>query len=500
MTAIITEKFRQHNADQFFESFSETSGNAYYLFIGKTTSFTTGTSGGTDGAPPTPTDGVGEEYYVWDDMIAAKKITSSFISYALPRRDWTNGTIYDMYSHDISSSNTATSGATNIYDSTFFFMTSDYRVYKVIDNNGGIAFSGSAPTSEATGPFESGGYILQYMYSLSSSEIDKYLTTDFMPVSTNSTVSAAATGGAISSLIITGGSGYTNGTYYAAIYGDGTSQGTSSGGTVRITISNGSIQSFGVNTGTDTTVLAGGAAYTYATVNLATGYTFSDTSLSSASSVGSGTGGQIKVVISPKGGHGFDAIAEMGGHYLMMNTTLTQAEGDDFTVANDFRRVGLVVDPFEYNSSTLATSSTARQTYAVSLSSVSGTFDADEKITQATTGAIGKVVDWDSSLSILYYQQERFGDYGTNSSTGGYVAFSGANQITGATSAAYGTPNASADSAVTLAGGSATITFADGYANPELEPDSGNIIYIENRKPISRASDQTEDIKLIVEF
>ena len=147
MTAIITEKFRQHNADQFFESFSETSGNAYYLFIGKTTSFTTGTSGGTDGAPPTPTDGVGEEYYVWDDMIAAKKITSSFISYALPRRDWTNGTIYDMYSHDISSSNTATSGATNIYDSTFFFMTSDYRVYKVIDNNGGIAFSGSAPTS-----------------------------------------------------------------------------------------------------------------------------------------------------------------------------------------------------------------------------------------------------------------------------------------------------------------------------------------------------------------
>ena len=102
-------------------------------------------------------------------------------------------------------------------------------------------------------------------------------------------------------------------------------------------------------------------------------------------------------------------------------------------------------------------------------------------------------------MGILYYQQERFGDYGTNGTTGGYVAFSGANQVTGATSAAYGTPDASADSAVTLAGG-ATITFTDGYANPELDPDSGDIIYIENRKPISRASDQTEDIKLIVEF
>ena len=31
-------------------------------------------------------------------------------------------------------------------------------------------------------------------------------------------------------------------------------------------------------------------------------------------------------------------------------------------------------------------------------------------------------------------------------------------------------------------------------------PDSGNIIYLENRKPIQRASDQTEDIKIIIEF
>ena len=498
MTAIITEKFRQHNATQFFESFSEASGNTYYLFIGKSTPFTTGTSGGSDGAPPTPTDGIGEEFYVWDDMIAAKNITSSFITFALPRRDWVNGTIYDQYHHAVSTSNPATSGATNIFDSTFFFMTSDYRVYKVLDNASGTAFSGSAPTSESSVPFESGGYVLQYMYSLSSSEIEKYLTTDFMPVSTNTTVSAAATDGKISSLKVTGGSGYTNGTYYAAVYGDGTSQGTSSGAIVRITVASGSIQSFGLTAGTDTTIHAGGAGYTYGKVNLASGYTFSDTSLSTAANMG-GSGGIIEVIVSPKGGHGFNAIEELGGHYLMMNATLTQSEGDDFTVANDFRRVGLLVDPYLYGTSTVSTLSTARQTYALKLTSISGTFDADEKISQTSTGAIGKVVDWDSSLGILYYQQERFGDYGTNGTTGGYVAFSGANQVTGATSAAYGTPDASADSAVTLAGG-ATITFTDGYANPELDPDSGDIIYIENRKPISRASDQTEDIKLIVEF
>ena len=71
--------------------------------------------------------------------------------------------------------------------------------------------------------------------------------------------------------------------------------------------------------------------------------------------------------------------------------------------------------------------------------------------------------------------------------------------MTGASSGATGTPDSTADTAVTLTNGS-TITFSDGYANPELQADSGNIIYQENRRPISRATDQTEDIKLIVEF
>ena len=79
------------------------------------------------------------------------------------------------------------------------------------------------------------------------------------------------------------------------------------------------------------------------------------------------------------------------------------------------------------------------------------------------------------------------------------MAFSGANVVTGATSSATGTPDSSADSAVTLTGGN-TITFTDGYANPELAADSGDVIYVEHRKPISRSSDQVEDIKVIVEF
>ena len=498
MSAIITEKFRQHNATQFFESFSESSKSLYYLFIGKATAFTTATTTGSDSSPPTPADAVGEiEYYAWDSMLAAKNIASSDITYALPRRNWTNGTTYDMYEHNISSSNTSTSGASNLYDSTFYFLTSDNRVYKVLDNNSGTAYSGSEPTSESTSPFALGGYVLKYMYSITSSEAAKYLTTDFMPVSTDTTVSAAATDGKIESLSITAGSGYTNGTYYAAVYGDGTNAGGASGAIVRITVSGGAIASFGLTAGTDTTIHAAGAGYTYGTVNLSSGYTFSDSSLSSASAMG-GSGGAVDVIISPKNGHGYDAVVELGGHYVMTATTLTQAENDDLTTANDFRQVGIVVDPTTYGTTTVATSSTARQTFIVKMSSSSGTFEVDEKISQASTGAIGKVVEWDSTRSLLYYQQERFGDFGTNSTTGDNSAFSGANLITGATSSATGTPSTTTET-VTLAN-SNTVALTTGYANPELQPDSGNIIYLENRKPISRSSDQTEDIKVIIEF
>ena len=499
MSAIITEKFRQHNANQFHESFTEAAASTYYLFIGKATPFTSGTTGGNDTIPPTPADDISSEFYRWDSMIAAKKVGSTDISFALPRTNWVNGTVYSMYKDNISASNLSANGATNLFDSNFYFITSAFRVYKVLDNNGGAAYSGSEPTSESTSTFALGGYVLKYMYTVSASDATKFLTTDYMPVSTNSTVSAAAVDGKIESLSVTGGSGYTDGTYYAAVYGDGTSAGTSSGAIVSIKVSGGAIQGFGLSSGTDTILHAGGNGYTFGSVNLGSAYIFSDTALTSSSSLGGGSGGAVNVIISPKSGHGNDAVAELGGHYVMTNTTLTQAENDDITTANDFREVGLVVDPTTFGTSTISSIATGRMTYVVKMSTSSGTFDVDETITQATTGAVGRVVEWDSSRSLLYYHQERFGSYGTNSTTGAYAAFSGTTTVTGGTSGATGTPSNTASETVTLAN-SNTLTLTSGYANPELQPDSGNIVYLENRKPIQRSSDQTEDIKIIIEF
>ena len=122
-----------------------------------------------------------------------------------------------------------------------------------------------------------------------------------------------------------------------------------------------------------------------------------------------------------------------------------------------------------------------------------GNYQVDEKITQASTGANGTVVEWDSTNRILYYVQEKYSSYGLDSS-GNLTAFSGANAVTGSSSGAAFTPSTG------TSGTTNGVVFASGYAVPELSRDTGEIIYVENRRAISRASDQTEDIKVVVEF
>ena len=128
MAAIVTNKFRIHNAEQFKESFSEASPNVYYMILGRPQAFATSTRGdsrtdneGTDSAPITPVDDVTREFYDFDDSLAAKKITTSDTAYVIPRRNWTTGTTYDYYRPDYGSrvtggttTQSANSGATTL--------------------------------------------------------------------------------------------------------------------------------------------------------------------------------------------------------------------------------------------------------------------------------------------------------------------------------------------------------------------------------------------------
>ena len=486
MPAIITDRFRIHNSEQFSEAFSEASGNTFYLGIGRPQAFATSTRGdartnneGTDTSPVTPADNVNSQHFPFDDMLAAKKITSTDVTFAIPRRNWATGTTYDIYRHDYgeyatgtTTAITANGGASTLHDAAFYVLTTDRNVYKCLDNDGNTA-STVEPTGTSTSILSTAdGYKWKYMYTLSASQQSNFLSTDFMAVATNSTVSSAAVDGAINVCKIkTAGAGGTDGTHTGiAIRGDGSS------GTVSVTVTSGAV--------TAVTVTNAGTGYTFGTISNAQIVAAGATSL---------TGAEIDVIIEPKGGHGFNAVEELGGFYVMMNTSLEGTESSntsDFSVANDFRKISLIRDPNSGGSA--ATATTLRGTKAVNLSGVTGTFTVDEEINQATTGAVGKVVEWDSVNSILYYIQTRHTDEGIDSN-GDQTAFSGQNVITGQSSSANGTPTTSTSTINSQ-------VFTSGYSASEMDADSGDILYIENRAPITRAADQTENIKLVIEF
>mgnify|MGYP003136703957 FL=1 len=118
MPAIITDKFRIHNSEQFQEAFSEGSGNTMYLGIGRPQPFTVGTRGdartnneGSDASPLTPADNLNAQHFPFDDMLATKKIAASDVTFAIPRRDWVTGTTYDVYRHDYGEYATGTTTA-----------------------------------------------------------------------------------------------------------------------------------------------------------------------------------------------------------------------------------------------------------------------------------------------------------------------------------------------------------------------------------------------------
>jgi hypothetical protein len=428
MPSIVTSKFRVHNAEQFVEAFSETANSIMYLFIGKPTAFPD------DNAPPTPVNSTANiEYTPWRDMYGAKRITTADVTHAIPRHDWTSGTVYDQYDDQ----------DTNLLDDDFYVMTEDYNVYKCLFNNGATQ-STSQPTGTSTSEFTTAdGYIWKYMYTVTTARALKFLTNDYIPVQTLASddgtdqwdVQAAAVDGAIHVVKVTSGGSAYGSAPSVTITGDGT------GATANCTVSGGVV--------TAVTVTNPGSGYTTASVTFGSG------------------AAAATAIISPKGGHGADAVEELGGKYVMLNVRLDGNESNTLSTANEFRQVGIVRDPYLYGTSTRAVASSYRQTYKYSLSSVaSGPFTLDETVTSGSNTAT--VVEWDSTNEILYTTLPL------------NQAFANSASVTGDSSTASG-----------------TISVIE---TPGLQPYSGELIYVENRVPISRASDQIEDVKLIIQF
>jgi len=471
-----------------------------------------------ENVPPLPLDNQTEKVGLYDEIIAAKRITDAYARTVIRRYNWdlVANPKFDMWKPDYSDTpggggqigKATATGATSIADAKFYVMNSAYEVFKCLYNGENPSNStGQNATEEptvaganydaATGLYTEttgAGYIWKYMYTIPTDDVLKFLSSDFMPIvlpgntSRTNVVSAAVAGACDVALIEDTGAGLpASQTLYTSIKGDGT------GGVVEF-VTNGS---GGI---TSAAIQARGSGYTYANVLLGNGNLFSDAGLTSAVATANGATGAIEVVLPPLGGHGFDHETELNGKRVMTNIRLTYSEGSgDFPVDNDFRRIGIVADPYNWGTTSYATADTLSGLKAVKITGATADFNPDETIVQTVTGgtARGTVVSWtldsgSTTAGVLKYIQTS--DAHTDQGVVRAFESNAANAITGEASAASG--NVDTGYASALLGSS----FTAGLANPEIENNSGNVIYIENRRLITRAPDQIEDIKLVIEF
>jgi hypothetical protein len=521
MSAIVTDQFRILNANNFVESVVNPA-NSYYVFAGlpnpEPDSVGFGRTTDWDIYIPDPTDNVQYLSHYRDTSIFGKRVTSSNIRRIIKRINWTENVKYEMYRHDYNISNPSpTSNSSRLYGSKYYVMNSDYKVYICIDNgSSGSNPKGNGSRDEPTftdlEPSAAGlsgdGYLWKYLFTVSPSDIIKFDSTEYIAVPNNwssttdsQIVSVRENGDSTLNnnqikkvYIENGGAFYTSGE--VNILGDGT------GGKVLIDVdSNGSIIS--------TIVTSGGSGYTYGIVDLGP-VRLSNITLEQPA--------KLIPIIPPSKGHGYDLYTELGTDKVLLYARFDDST-KDFPTDTKFSQIGILKNPTSYSSNTIFTESEYSSLYAVKLTSdFTGTPTVGQEISQVVTGGVARayVASYDKDTKVLKYFRDRslyFGAAGNNDETD-YIATdqqspkvldfeSSSNAISpfaGSIDVTFG--ENSPENKVTVGGKiiNLGVNFTKGLANPQINKESGDVIYIDNRPLVSRSSRQKEDIKIILEF
>jgi len=525
MAAIVTDQFRILNASNFIDSV--TSGNdSYYVFLGldnpvrvssedvgfgRTTNWNTNI--------PNPTDNLEYLSHYRDTSLFGKKITSANIRRLIRKVTWTSNTSYEMYRHDYSIKNpTPNSNSSRLYDSNYYVINRDYRVYICIDNGSSATTpngtkSQDEPTFTDLEPSAAGtsgdGYVWKYLFSVSPSDIIKFDSTEYVVVpnnwktSTDSQIVSVRENGNSSSVnpnqikkvyIANGGKNYKSG--IVDIIGDG------SGGRVSITVnSSGSI--------TSTQVTAGGYGYTWGIVDLGR---------LRGENIPEGDAAKLIPIIPPSKGHGYDIYSELGTDKVLVYARFDDST-KDFPTDTKFAQVGIIKNPTTFSSDTVVfTENQYSSLGAIKLDSgLTVTPVIGQEITQTVTGgtAKGYIASYDSETEVLKYFQDRSLYFGNSldqtdrnnhskvynfESNGGSISSTESPAFTVSIGNTFGSPTPTNKVTIGTKVIDLGVTFTSGLANPEINKKTGDIIYIDNRPLVTRDIRQKEDIKIILEF
>lgn len=476
MTAIITQKTKglfmrrlKNDADALSTAHDlDSSDNKYYIAIGKSEDWND--SDNVANASPLITEREERDFRL--SMQSVK--TAADVSFVVPKVPWSSGNVYQAFDDTMVSHGT----------------TSQNGSYVIIDNNqvylcvrtpfttaGAAKASLVSPSGTSTKPFTtSDDYAWKFLYTVGVSDNSAFTTANFMPVkkinkldsdgsgtvTSNSTdvqlkgVQDAAMPKPIAGFeLINGGAGYDNAPT-VTIVGNGLyaeAETTVSGSKVTsVTLKDDSAGGMGIKHGRD---------YDYAHV------VFTPTGGDTITSVAT-----ARVKLGPKDGYGADPRIDLRSKAMMFNTKPSGTEtNNSFHVGTSFRQIALMKNLKDSNGLPF-TAQSGNALRRLKLSSLTTAFTKGSLMTGGTSGAQGYVGHTDSD-EIWYHQNE----------TTKFTPFQGSETVTDA------------------AGGEGAIAnIARNNVMGDVDPFSGEVLYIENRAKVVRAADQTEDIKVIIEI
>lgn len=239
-------------------------------------------------------------------------------------------------------------------------------------------------------------------------------------------------------------------------------------------------------------VMSGNSIESIKILNKGQNYTYADATFTRCVGLdGNHTDAVFSVVIPPRGGHGSDPVSELGGFFVMMNTKF-EYDKENLPTQNDFRQIGLVRQPLSYKfneDGTLKTSSSGVVETEIATASVynqmktlvidrallglNEQFLQDDVITQESTNSTCVIVDIQQNSNNPNYDDIRV------------------NNIKGEFQVGAGHP---------IESDNASIDKIESILSETLKPYSGEVLFIEQRKPVQREGSQVEDIKIVLEF
>ena len=180
-----------------------------------------------------------------------------------------------------------------------------------------------------------------------------------------------------------------------------------------------------------------------------------------------GSNVNVRGILSPAIGVGGDAISDLKCGSMMFSVRI-DGYAEDFLIEQDFRQVGVIKGMKDFIGGSQFTDITGRALYSMSLDSETVPFTPDEIIIGEISGARAFVDQADSNY--IYYHQTEFT---------GWKPFTDGELVTELANFGSG-------------------TIGNARIAPEVSPYTGDILYIDNRAPITRVPEQTEDIKIVI--